>query len=281
LTNPERDRITWIASYPRSGNTWLRFLVANCLVDHEFDWGRAMNSFAFELYYYLEQIKREGWTTQDVIDTMRRVVKGQPTGDRIGDRLFMKTHNAWSGDHPFSELGGPAVLLVRDPRDVLLSAANYYNLTRDPDADQGDYARRYIDHGGDLAWINAGYGTWYEHYQSWADRSDFPVHVVRYETLKTNPVPALVDLCEFLGFDVTEADAQRAVERTDMAKMRDIEKKARDDGSFGGLNDGYNFFNKGKSGQALDDLGPGLDDLFEQKFANELAEMGYTRSARA
>jgi hypothetical protein len=211
---------------------------------------------------------------------MRRVVKNQPTGHRIGDRLFMKTHNAWGPAHPFAELGGPAVLIVRDPRDVLLSAVNYHSLVRDASADQRAYARRYIEHGGDPAWINAGYGTWYEHYCSWTKQHDFPVHVVRYETLKTDPVPALVELCAFMDFDVSEADAQRAVERTDMAKMRDIEKKARDDGSFGGLNEGFNFFNKGRSGQSLDELEPGLDDLFEKKFANELAEMGYARSTR-
>lgn len=281
MTQPSQDQITWIASYPRSGNTWLRFLVANCLVDHEFDWGRAMNSFAFELYYYLEQIKSEGWTTRDVINTMRSVVKNQPTGHRIGDRLFMKTHNAWSSEHPFAELGGPAVLIVRDPRDVLLSAANYHNLVINAEADQGEYARNFIEHGGDRSWINAGYGTWYEHHRSWTAQHDFPVHVVRYETLKSDPVPTLMELCTFLGFDVSEADARRAVERTDMAKMRDIEKKAREDGSFGGLNEGFNFFNKGKSGQSLDELQPGLDDLFEERFAKELAEMGYARSARS
>lgn len=281
MTNSELDQITWIASYPRSGNTWLRFLVANCLVDHEFDWGAAMNSFAFELYYYLLQIKNEGWTTSDVVSTMRRVVKDQPTGHVLGDKLFMKTHNAWGPDHPFADLGGPALLIVRDPRDVLLSAANYYNLTRDPTADPAAYARRYIEHGGDPAWIKAGYGTWHGHFRSWTTQSDFPVHVVRYEALKTEPVPALIALCAFLGFEVSKADAQRAVERTDMAKMRDIENKARADGTFGGLNTGFNFFHKGESGQSLDDLEPGLDDLFEQKYALELADMGYARSSRS
>lgn len=281
MTIEERDRITWVASYPRSGNTWLRFLVANCLVDQEFDWNKAMNSFAFELYYYLKQMKDEGWTAEKVVETMRSVVKNQPTGDRIGERLFMKTHNAWSSDHPFAEFGGPAVLIVRDPRDVLLSAVNFHKLTRDADADPVAYAHRYIEHGSDPAWINAGYGTWYDHYRSWTAQADFPVHVVRYETLKTDPVPALLQLCDFLGFEVSQADAERAVERTALAKLQDVERKARADGSFGGLNEGYQFFNTGQSGQSLDDLEPGLDDLFEQKFASELAELGYARSARS
>lgn len=274
------DTITWIASYPRSGNTWLRFLVANCLVDHEFDWDRAMNSFAFEMFYYLQQMENEGWTTQTVIDTMRRVVKSQPTGERIGERLFMKTHHAWGPHHPFAGLGGPCLLIIRDPRDVMLSGANYARLTRDARIEPLSYAHRFIEHGSDPAWIKFGYGTWYEHYRSWTAQQDFPVHVVRYETLKTDPVPALVELCSFLGFEVTEADALRAVERTALAKLQDIEKKARQSGSFGGLNDGFNFFHKGQSGQSLDELEPGLDDLFEKKFAMELAEMGYARSVR-
>ena len=274
------DTIHWIASYPRSGNTWLRFLVAHCLADCELNWETGVNSFAFEMYYYLQQIRAEGWSTQDVIDRMRRVMSKQPTSHRIGSRLFMKTHNAWGPSHPFAELGGPAVLIVRDPRDVLLSAANYHNLVVNPTTDQRTYAKRYIEHGGDPVWMKTGYGTWYEHYRSWTAQSDFPVHTIRYETLKADPVRTLIELCGFFNFDVSEHDAQRAVERTDMAKMRDIEKRAREDGSFGGLNDGFNFFNKGESGQSLDELEPGLDDLFEQKFAKELAEMGYARSAR-
>lgn len=275
------DTFTWIASYPRSGNTWLRFLVANCLVDHQFDWTKAMNSFAFELYYYMGKVRNDGWSNQDVVDTLRRVIRGQPTADRIGDRLFMKTHDAWSDKHPFADMGGPAVLLVRDPRDVLLSAINYHQLTRDTEADPVQYAHAYIKNGGDPAWIKSGYGTWFEHYQSWAEQSSFPVHVVRYEQLKTDPVPALVKLCAFLEFDITSEDADRAVDRTALAKLQKVEQDARADGTFGGLNKGFKFFNKGKSGQSLDDLEPGLDDLFEQKFANELAEMGYARSARA
>lgn len=276
------DSINWVASYPRSGNTWVRFLVVNCLIDYDFDWNTAMKSFAFELNYFLERKMKDGWTTRDIIDRMRHVSKQQPTGSQIDGRLFMKTHNAWGSEHPFADLSNSAVLIVRDPRDVLLSAANYYNLMKDPEADQGKYARRYIEHGGDPDWIQKrGFGTWFEHYQSWAGQSELRVHIVRYETLKTDPVPALIALCEFLEFDVDEADALRAVARTDMAKMRNIEGNARNDGSFRGLNEGFNFIHKGQSGQSLDDLEPGLDDLFEQKFASELAEMGYARSARA
>jgi hypothetical protein len=275
------DSVQWIASYPRSGNTWLRFLVVNCLVDHQFDWETAMNCFAFELYYYLSKMRTDGWTEHQTLEVLRSVVRNQPTREHIGDRVYLKTHNAWTPEHPFGRYADRALLIVRDPRDVLLSAVNFHKLTRDADADPVAYAHRYIEHGSDPAWINAGYGTWYDHYRSWTAQADFPVHVVRYETLKTDPVPALLQLCDFLGFEVSQADAERAVERTALAKLQDVERKARADGSFGGLNEGYQFFNTGQSGQSLDDLEPGLDDLFEQKFASGLAELGYARSARS
>ncbi len=274
------DSIHWIASYPRSGNTWLRFLVVNCLVDYDFDWETAMNCFAFELYHYLAKMRTEGWTPKYTLGVLRRIVQDQPTRDRIGETVYIKTHHAWSMDHPFAEFTNRALLIVRDPRDVLLSAANYHNLTRNPDANPAEYARRYIEHGGDLAWIKTGYGTWLQHYQSWANQSEFPVHTVRYETLKTDPVPALVALCDFLGFEVSEADARRGVERTEFAQMKEIEANARAKGKLSNLNKGFNFIHKGQSGQSLDDLEPGLDDLFDQKFSKELAEMGYARSAR-
>lgn len=273
------DRMTWISSYPRSGNTWVRFLIVNCLVDHEFDWDTAMNAFAFELYYYLERMRDDGWSKQDVIDKLKSVVKDQPTAGMFGDTVYMKSHNRWSDDHPFAEYTDRAILIVRNPRDVLLSGANYHNLMVDPDTPAVEYAREFIEHGGDPRWIRNGYGTWFEHYQSWTNAS-FPVHVVRYEDLKSDPIQPLMAMCKFLGFEVSKEDAARAAERTKIAKLRDVEHKARQAGRITDFNAGFNFFNKGKSGQSLDDLEPGLDEKFDRAFAEQMEATGYSPRAR-
>lgn len=273
--------LTWIASYPRSGNTWLRFLIANCLADHEFDWTTAMNAFAFELYYYQKKMRDDGWSEAQVFETLNRVIAGQPTASVIGDRVFMKSHDLWSDEHPFSEHSRAAILLVRDPRDVLLSGLNYARLTRGYDGDDARYAREFIEQGGDPAWIKAGYGTWATHTSSWQAQGRFPVHVVKYEDLKSDPAPQLERICTFLGLPVIPELIATAGEKASIAKLRKNEVQAREKGQFGGLKDGYFFINKGQSGQSLDDLEPGLDDLFEQRFANELAELGYARSARS
>ncbi len=268
------DRMSWISSYPRSGNTWVRFLIVNCLVDHQFDWDSAMNAFAFELYYYLERMRVDGWTKQDVIDKLKQVVRDQPTAGRFGDTVYMKSHNRWSPDHPFAEYTDRAVLIVRNPRDVLLSGANYHNLMVDPNTSAVEYAREFIKHGGDPRWIRNGYGTWFEHYQSWT-QADIPVLVVRYEDLRSDPIKPLLSICAFLGFDVSEADAARAAERTQIAKLRDVENTAREAGRIRNFNDGFNFFNKGRTGQSLDDLAPGLDEEFDRVFAEQMAAVDY------
>ena len=138
--------ITWLASYPKSGNTWLRFLLANII-----EGGMPPTSLA---------------VSKLIHDIHQPAVPFEP---KDPDNPFIKTHFARTDRHPRIGETARAVHIVRHPRDVLLSALNYRrmegvieNLT------DAQYAETFISHAGDPLWTKLGYGSWIEHAATWS-----------------------------------------------------------------------------------------------------------------
>ena len=187
---------TFIVSYPRSGNTWTRFLVANLLFPGE------PVSFA--------NIER---LIPDAEAQSSRYMKRLP-----GPRLI-KSHQYF--DHRY-----PKVLyIVRDPRDV---AASYYNFSRKYRHIEDNYPlERYI---GDFVHgrlSSAPWGTWGENVGTWmAARNGRPTFLlVRYEDLIANTAAELEKVASFFGVDASPGRLHQAVENSSADQLRELEKK--------------------------------------------------------
>lgn len=250
--------ITWLASYPKSGNTWLRFLLANIIAG-----GPPANSLA---------------VSKLVHDIHQPDIPFEPADP---DQLFIKTHFARTASHPLLAKTARAIHIVRHPRDVLLSALNYRrmegvieNLT------DAQYAETFISHAGDPLWARIGYGSWIQHAASWAAGSPFPVLTIRYEDLKANAEKTLKSVLEFIGLEASDTDIVRAVEQCSFDKLRAVEirergKKTIFPGTAKDTKAKRFFFNKGATGQSLDTLMPGLDAALDSRFGPALARLGY------
>lgn len=250
--------ITWLASYPKSGNTWLRFLLANIISG-----GPPANSLAVSKLVY---------------DIHQPDIPFEPAAP---DQLFIKTHFARAAGHPRLNETSRAVHIVRHPRDVLLSALNYRrmegvieNLT------DAQYAETFISHAGDPLWARLGYGSWIQHAASWAAGSPFPVLTIRYEDLKADAEKTLKAVLEFVELGASDADIARAVEQCSFDKLRAVEirergKKTIFPGTAKDTKAKRFFFNKGATGQSLDALMPGLDAALDARFGPALAKLGY------
>lgn len=260
--------ITWLASYPKSGNTWVRFILYHCL------WGEPRES----------------------IDINRRIpdIHRRLSGDALetgagGGPVFVKTHFELTERHPELARSVRALHIIRDPRDVLLSALNYRRLNGVSEAQLSDraYAEQFIRAGGDRTWLAQGMGTWASHADSWGATDRFPVLTIRYEDLRRDARGVMRGVLGFLGLDVPDEALARAVEGSSFERLRamEIREKAdarRKDGLFLGdtrtSKKGVFFMNKSRSGQSLDGaIGPGTDALFDAAFAGALARHGYDR----
>lgn len=186
---------TFIVSYPRSGNTWTRFLLANLLYA-----GKTV-TFA----------NIEG-LIPDAEAQSSRYMKRVPSPRTI------KSHQYF--DHRY-----PRVLyIVRDPRDVVLS---YYNFSRKYRQITDEYPLESYVHDfvtGKLS--SAPWGTWGENVGTWVaarnGRPDFLL--VRYEDLIEQTEIELARVAVFLGLEPAADRLHAAIERSSAARMREMEK---------------------------------------------------------
>lgn len=254
--------IVWLASYPKSGNTWLRFLL------HHYLYGEVTDS---------AQVARR------IPDLHVAGPDGLPAPGEAP--LFCKTHLTLGPRHPHVDRTAGFVYILRHPRDVMISDLNYVRMTA-PDADQvtdAGYAREFIRHMGSPAWRRVGMGSWPEHVGSWlAGTPRFPHVLLRYEDMKADPGRELARVLRLVGEEPDKARVEAAVAGSRFERMRDLEARERREGTPGhvfeinerSLERGLSFMRAGKSGQSLAHLGPEVEAAFEARFGEVLRLLG-------
>jgi hypothetical protein len=183
-----------LVSYPKSGNTWSRFLIAN-LIYPDVD-----VSFA--------NINR---LVADPALASKRFLKHLPR-PRI-----LKSHEPFDVRYP------KVVYIVRDPRDVVVS--EYYFAIKKKRLDPSISLREYVEKF--IAGKTNSYGSWGENVASWiATRYGEPSFLlVRYEDLLRESVCELSRIAVFLGLNPTSEELQAAVTRSSADRMRKLEKE--------------------------------------------------------
>jgi Sulfotransferase domain len=186
---------TFIVSYPRSGNTWTRFLIANLLHPAE------QISFA--------NIER---LIPDAEAQSSRYVK------RLPSPRVIKSHQYF--DHRYPKV----IYIVRDPRDVVVS---YYDFSRKyRSIDDGFPLDAFVSDFVHGSLSSATWGTWAQNVGTWIaaryGRPDFLL--LRYEDLLTNTVRELAAIARFMGVDAAADKLQCAVQRSSAGEMRQLEK---------------------------------------------------------
>ena len=182
----------FLVSYPRSGNTWLKFMVAHMLTGEEVGFDRS------------EELVPP-------VGTHARAPRLLPSGGRV-----VKSHE------PYRSLHGRAyrnvVYLARDGRDV---AVSYYFHQIRRDFFSGEFAE-FLPHF--LHGEVEGYGAWHEHVESWLARPRAPrALVVRYEDLLADTPSELARVAGFLGVRVDDATLHAVVESNTATRMRSKE----------------------------------------------------------
>lgn len=190
---------TFVVSYPRSGNTWTRFLIAN-LVYPDKDVG----------FLNIEKL------IPDTSSQSNRALKATPR-PRI-----IKTHEYF--DHRYPKV----IYIVRDPRDVALS---YYDFGRKyRQIEDGYPLERYVDDFVNGKLISIGWGTWGENVASWlytrGKRKEFLL--LRYEDMMKDTHKELARIAQFLNIDADADRLQTAIERSSADRMRELEKQEAD-----------------------------------------------------
>lgn len=196
----------FVASYPRSGNTWLRFVLADLLNDGPVDF---------------EQV-------EEIIPAVGAHRRAKPVGTR-GGRLI-KTHE------PHRRAYSRGVYLVRDVRDVLVSQYRVYREDPNDLSEFDEFVARFSTPAGSL------FGSWTAHVRSWRDAVEAvpALRMYRFEDLRLDPVAGIGEIAVSAGLDVTPERIQAALDRNTAADMRRKEQENLDflESRFGRLSTG-------------------------------------------
>jgi hypothetical protein len=223
---PEQmSSIIWMASYPKSGNTWVRAFVQNLLdaTDRPADINALDKYFANESKpnWYQPLVSEElADLSIEQICELRPTVQRNIATSRAGS-IFVKTHNLL-GDfngrplHEMSVTAG-AIYIVRNPLDVVLSLADHFGLSIDDAIEfmNSDTTGTPTDE----ANVSSVLSSWSKHVRSWTADSESTC-VLRYEDLLAKPEKAFGPLVKFLGLNRDRARLKLAIKFSSFGELR-------------------------------------------------------------
>lgn len=185
---------TMVVSYPRSGNTWVRFILTGYLVDGP---------------PTLDEVER---IVPDIYQTRERELSGRAA------RIY-KSHEQFRPDYM------KVLYLMRHPVEVCLSYYRYFLKTRKIEAsdDFSDFSQAFV-----RGQLNDGFGSWEAHVKGWArarEDTEAQIHLVRYEDLMQDGAAAIWTSLRDLGIARDYERLDRAVQASTLERMKRLEMK--------------------------------------------------------
>lgn len=206
--NKENPSILWLASYPRSGNTWMRFLLTNLLFKTVHDSKQIAN--------YIDEIHDPSYFLHQSHRRTLRIFDSQPVH-------IVKNHQPLSYAMPLFNQTKAAIYVLRNPLDVAVSLCKW------SDEDKKENLELFLRTGTTTNMALGGRGSWLGHVMSWLEVGDnlrpFPVYLVRYEDLIRDPVTTLRGLCGWLNIQRSDEQIQNAVMNSSLQRMKRLEER--------------------------------------------------------
>jgi len=243
------NNIIWLASYPKSGNTWFRsFLTALFNTEVDININELKSYGIYSSKKIVEEVLDVDADLLQVIEVKKfQHITWTHISKTAKNRLFVKIHDAYENlnqteNKPLvpHEATFKAIYFVRNPFDIVPSFANHASISL-------DLSVEFINHSHSTLYdnenqFNQHLGTWSKHVKSWLTRPKFPVLFLRFEDMKLNTFETFQKAVKFLELDFTEQEIRKAIEMTSFEKLRKQEE------AFGFIEIKHNnyFFNKGE-----------------------------------
>lgn len=276
-------RIFWLASYPKSGNTWMRILLINYLrnSNEPADINRLEESpIASDRTWFDEWVGVEASALDKNTIEMLRPGVYRCMAREEQESIYMKVHDAWRrtarGEGLFpADVTGGVIYILRNPLDLASSCANHWGQTIE------DAVNDLCDENFALGQLpNVMYqqlsqfiGLWSSHVRSWLDESGLPVLLIRYEDLHQDPERYFGEVVRFCGLPWDAERLRRAIRFSSFSELRGQEhtKEFRER-----LNTAHGpFFRRGQAGSWREELEPHLADRLITTHGETMRRFGY------
>jgi Sulfotransferase domain len=243
--------IIWLASYPKSGNTWARNFLHNLLrpKDDTYDINEMneLTTGALGPRWYAKLLKKPlEEASLDEVATVRAEAQGALAAAAEG-LVFVKTHSALVTDLGTpainKEVTAGAIYIVRDPLDVAHSYAHHLDIALDEAIEIMN--REFAHTANTKEQVYEPLGSWSQHVRSWTHRPHQALHVMRYEDMLAKPELTFRRLCDFLLLKPTRDELAAALEKSSFERLQSQEE---DRGFRERPEHADRFFREGKAG---------------------------------
>ena len=272
--------ILWLASYPKSGNTWVRALLSNYLNqekddDNIFEKMRMIGSFPKKNDF--KDIVNENDLKNNYMNLFKYFIPAQEKINKNKKLHIIKTHNFNGAVNGFNftnkENSIGSIYIVRDPRSVALSYAYHSNISFEKSV------RLLLDE--TRIALNDKYYpearmSWKIHLKSWLNNPQKKI-IIKYEDLKENTEKNFVNILEFINsfiknkILIDQDKVKKTLEICSFENLSNLEKKV----GFSEREKNTNFFRQGKTSEWKENLPKDLIKKIETNFSTEMKDLGY------
>lgn len=275
--------IIWIASYPKSGNTFIRSFLASYLFS---DTGK----FDFDLLYNILQFPSLKFSKTDLFskkDAAQNWIYNQNFFFNNKD-TFLKTHNTliefegYKFTSPKQTKG--AIYIVRDPRNVVLSMSHHYSLTYEESFEKminneaSLLEKTFNNDHSNFTFL----GSWSNHYKSWRDNNEFKVLFLKYEDFEENAEKEFKKILSFIyelkneKFIINDKKFSNALKSTNFTNLKNKENiYGFEESIYSDKGKKLNFFNFGFQNKWQKKLPNDIVKKINLSLKNEIIELGY------
>jgi hypothetical protein len=279
--------IIWLASYPKSGNTWVRSIITSLLYTED-------GLFNFELIKNIPQFPDNKYFKNFTSDltNFNEVMKywriAQNKINLDNEIKFIKTHhlNCKINEYSFTDKSNTlaTIYIVRDPRSLVSSISNHFSKTIDESA-KFLLTPKFL--GGKEAkakqkpnYIPTLLGTWSEHYKFWTMNNE-NLLLIKYEDLVSDTESQLKKIVKFLEkfipIKTNKEKNYNIVKSTSFDQLKSMEKKGLfKEGMVNKIsNEKVDFFRLGPLNKWEDNLEKDIQKELEHAFKKEMSELSY------
>lgn len=281
--------IIWLASYPKSGNTWIRTMISALLYSKD-------GHFNFNLLSHIQQFPSERYLQnftnnfENFNEVSKYFIPAQEFINLDNRIKFLKTHhiNCKMDQHHFTNKENTlaTIYVVRDPRNLVSSISNHFSLSLEDSKDFILTPRLLVGNANKQQNLEKNnlqtlIGTWAEHYKFWKYNNENFL-LIKYEDMVNDAFSELNKIIKFLEkfipIESNDKKIENIINTTSFEFLKQLEKKENfSENATDDLGIHKKFFYLGPLNKWQNTLDKKIIDEIENKLSKEMIELGYLK----